>query len=133
VQRLAAGFGLQPRDRAAQREPSAATSTAARCAQLAAWAAQEAAHRSARDAELADLPQAPTGIGKTLGTLFPLLRAMPGQRLDKIAYLTLQEQRPHRGARRLGALARGFCRPFAAGAGTHRQGPGPAPHGPHFP
>ncbi|HEY9108456.1 MAG TPA: ATP-dependent DNA helicase, partial [Roseateles sp.] len=89
----------------------------ARCAQFEAWAAQEAAHRSARDADLSALPfplgdlrpgqrllaeavyrvaangrhllaQAPTGIGKTLGTLYPLLRAMPGQQLDKIGYMT---------------------------------------------
>ncbi|MDT9001849.1 ATP-dependent DNA helicase [Paucibacter sp. APW11] len=33
------------------------------------------------------LAQAPTGIGKTLGTLFPLLKAMPGQRLDKVFFL----------------------------------------------
>ncbi|MFG6458054.1 ATP-dependent DNA helicase [Roseateles sp. BYS96W] len=89
----------------------------ARCAQFEAWAAQEAAHRTARNEGLAALPfpkgelrpgqrllaeavyrvaangrhllaQAPTGIGKTLGTLYPLLRAMPGQQLDKIGYLT---------------------------------------------
>lgn len=89
----------------------------ARCQAFEAWAQQEAEHRSARDAGLAALPfpkgelrpgqrllaeavyrvaahgrcllaQAPTGIGKTLGTLYPLLRAMPGQQLDKIGYLT---------------------------------------------
>ena len=89
----------------------------ARCQAFTAWAVQEAAHRAARDAALTELPfppgefrpgqrtlaeavyraaangrcllaQAPTGIGKTLGTLYPLLRAMPGQRLDKIGYLT---------------------------------------------
>jgi DNA excision repair protein ERCC-2 len=89
----------------------------ARCRAFEAWAAQEAAHRTARDAALAALPfpkgemrpgqrqlaeavyraaasgrhllaQAPTGIGKTLGTLFPLLRAMPLQQLDKIGYMT---------------------------------------------
>jgi Rad3-related DNA helicase len=89
----------------------------ARCHRFLAWAQQEAAHRLARDAALASLPfppgafrpgqrglaeavyraavggrcllaQAPTGIGKTLGTLYPLLRAMLGQRLDKIAFLT---------------------------------------------
>ncbi|RZL38564.1 MAG: ATP-dependent DNA helicase, partial [Rubrivivax sp.] len=89
----------------------------ARCAQFEAWAAQEAAHRAARDAGLGALPfplgglrpgqrllaeavyraaasgrcllaQAPTGIGKTLGTLYPLLRAMPGRQLDKIGYMT---------------------------------------------
>jgi DNA excision repair protein ERCC-2 len=90
---------------------------AARCDAFTAWAAQEAEHRTARDAALTELPfppgdfrpgqrtlaeavyraavngrcllaQAPTGIGKTLGALFPMLRAMPGQRLDKIGYLT---------------------------------------------
>ena len=89
----------------------------ARCRRFAGWADQEAAHRAARDAALSALPfppgefrpgqralaeavyraavnarcllaQAPTGIGKTIGTLYPLLRAMPGQRLDKIGYLT---------------------------------------------
>ncbi|HAI35514.1 MAG TPA: ATP-dependent DNA helicase, partial [Alcanivorax sp.] len=71
------------------------------------WADQELAHRDARDHALADLAfpherfrpgqrdlaeavyksastgrclltEAPTGIGKTVGTLFPLLKAMPG-------------------------------------------------------
>ena len=93
------------------------TAFSARCERFLAWAQQEAAHRAARDAGLTELPfppaafragqrglaeavyraaaagrcllaQAPTGIGKTLGTLYPLLRAMPGQRLDKIGYLT---------------------------------------------
>lgn len=88
-----------------------------RAGRFAAWAAQEAAHRSARDAalqalafphagfrtgqrELAEavyraavrgrclLAQAPTGIGKTVGTLFPLLKAMPGQGLDKVFALS---------------------------------------------
>ncbi len=89
----------------------------ARCAAFASWAQQEAWHRAARDAALQALAfpaaafrlgqrglaeavyrtaasrrcllaQAPTGIGKTVGTLFPLLRAMPAQGIDKIAYLT---------------------------------------------
>ncbi|EHR71526.1 DNA helicase, Rad3 [Burkholderiales bacterium JOSHI_001] len=89
----------------------------ARCAAFQGWAQQEAAHRNARDAALQSLAfpqqayragqralaeavyrtaanrrcllaQAPTGIGKTVGTLFPLLRAMPRQGIDKIAYLT---------------------------------------------
>ncbi len=34
------------------------------------------------------MAQAPTGIGKTVGTLFPLLKAAPGQKLDKIFFLT---------------------------------------------
>ncbi|MEJ6001727.1 ATP-dependent DNA helicase [Paucibacter soli] len=33
------------------------------------------------------LAQAPTGIGKTLGTLFPLLKAAPAKALDKIFFL----------------------------------------------
>ena len=90
---------------------------AARCEAFLAWARQEATHRDARDAalkalafpqetfragqrDLAEavyrtaasgrclLAQAPTGIGKTIGTLFPLLRAMPAQGIDKVAYLT---------------------------------------------
>ncbi len=86
------------------------------CDRFLAWAAQETAHRSARDAALASLPfpyatfrtgqrqlaenvykaaisgrtllaQAPTGIGKTVGTLYPQLKAMPGQKLDKLYFL----------------------------------------------
>jgi len=34
------------------------------------------------------LAQAPTGIGKTLGSLFPMLKAWPAARLDKIFFLT---------------------------------------------
>ncbi len=34
------------------------------------------------------MAQATTGIGKTLGTLFPLLKAMPRQPLDKVLFLT---------------------------------------------
>jgi Rad3-related DNA helicase len=88
----------------------------AQCERFVAWAEQELAHRRARDAALAALPfpyerfrsgqrqlaegvyraaiggrtllaQAPTGIGKTLGTLYPQLKAMPGQRLDKLFFL----------------------------------------------
>ena len=86
------------------------------CERFLAWAAQESAHRIARDAALAALPfpyatfrtgqrqlaenvyraaisgrtllaQAPTGIGKTVGTLYPQLKAMPGQKLDKLFFL----------------------------------------------
>jgi DNA excision repair protein ERCC-2 len=85
------------------------------CQRFAAWADQELAHRAARDAALAAMrfphgsfragqrdlakavyragrdgacvmAQAPTGIGKTLGTLFPALKAAPG-RLDKVFFL----------------------------------------------
>jgi hypothetical protein len=33
------------------------------------------------------LAQAPTGIGKTVGTLFPVLKAAPKQELDKLFFL----------------------------------------------
>jgi DNA excision repair protein ERCC-2 len=87
------------------------------CTRFLRWAEQELAHRAARDAALAALQfpypefrhgqrllaegvyraardgrclmaQAPTGIGKTLGTLFPLLKACPTQQLDRIFFLT---------------------------------------------
>ncbi len=94
------------------------------CEAFLAWAAQELAHRARRDAALAALTfpqpefragqrllaesvyraaaqrrvllaQAPTGIGKTVGTVFPMLKACPTQRLDKVFFLT---------AKRSGAL-----------------------------
>ena len=34
------------------------------------------------------MAQAPTGIGKTLGTIFPMLKAMPDQGLDRLFFLT---------------------------------------------
>ncbi|WP_110664753.1 ATP-dependent DNA helicase [Salinicola halophilus] len=87
------------------------------CQAFLAWAQQELAHRRRRDEALKALAfpfagfregqrplaesvykavhtrrwlmlQAPTGIGKTLGTLFPMLKAMPGQPLDKLFFLT---------------------------------------------
>ncbi len=92
---------------------------AERCRRYRAWAEQEATHRCLRDAALARLvfpfadfrpgqralaeacykaaatrrvllAQAPTGIGKTLGTLFPLLKAMPRHGLDRLAFLTMK-------------------------------------------
>jgi Rad3-related DNA helicase len=86
------------------------------CGRFLAWADRQLAQRAARDAALQTLrfpfggfrlgqrplaeavykaatgarcllAQAPTGIGKTAGTLFPLLKAAPGQRLDKIFFL----------------------------------------------
>ncbi len=67
-----------------------------RCDAFLAWARQEAAHRAASGRCL--LAQPPTGIGKTVGTLFPMLRAMPLHGIDKLAYLTCK------GAGRLPAL-----------------------------
>ena len=81
------------------------------------WANQERAHRAKRDAGLADLAfpfptfhagqrrlaeatyrvgrdggwlmaQAPTGIGKTVGTLFPLLKACARGQIDRVFFLT---------------------------------------------
>ncbi len=77
---------------------------------------RELAHRDARDASLSTLSfphaafhegqrklaegvyravksgrclmaQAPTGIGKTIGTIFPVLKAMPAERIDKLFFL----------------------------------------------
>lgn len=88
----------------------------AQCQRFIAWAEQQVAHRAARDAALTTLAfpfgdfrtgqrplaeavykaavagrcllaQAPTGIGKTIGTLFPLLKAAPAQRIDKVFFL----------------------------------------------
>jgi DNA excision repair protein ERCC-2 len=87
------------------------------CERFLRWAEQEMAHRTARDEALTVLQfpygefrhgqrllaegvyraardgrclmaQAPTGIGKTLGTLFPLLKACPTQALDRVFFLT---------------------------------------------
>ncbi|MCM2318389.1 MAG: ATP-dependent DNA helicase [Pseudomonas sp.] len=90
---------------------------ALQCGRFVAWAQQEEAHREARDASLERLTfpypqfrrgqrqlaeavyraardghtlmaQATTGIGKTLATLFPQLKAFPGQKLDRLFFLT---------------------------------------------
>lgn len=87
------------------------------CGCFLAWAQKEMAHRAARNAALGGLrfpypgfrsgqrplaeavytsagtarpllAQAPTGIGKTVGTLFPMLKACPAKRLDKVFFLT---------------------------------------------
>ena len=87
------------------------------CALFLDWARQEMQHRAARNAgaqslafphvdfrtgqrDLAEsvykavttgrclMAQAPTGIGKTIGTIFPLLKALAPQQLDKLFFLT---------------------------------------------
>ncbi len=87
------------------------------CARFLAWAQTELMHRATRNAalqalEFPQLPfrpgqrdlaggvyracvqshtllvQAPTGIGKTIGTVFPALRAMPERGIDKLFFLT---------------------------------------------
>ena len=87
------------------------------CARFIDWADLELGHRDRRDAALTTLAfphpdfragqhdlaksvynaarggrcllaQAPTGIGKTMATLFPMLKACPGQAIDKVFFLT---------------------------------------------
>jgi Rad3-related DNA helicase len=87
------------------------------CSIFLKWAQQEMAHRAERNRLLTDLKfphagfrtgqrvlaetvykavstgrclmaQAPTGIGKTIGTVFPMLKAAPTQQLDKVFFLT---------------------------------------------
>ncbi len=87
------------------------------CALFLGWAQQEMQHREARNtaAQALGFPhaefrtgqrtlaetvyksvstgrclmaQAPTGIGKTIGTIFPLLKALAPQQLDKLFFLT---------------------------------------------
>ncbi len=87
------------------------------CVPFLAWARHEVAHRARRDAALAQrafpqlpfragqrdlaaavykacvtsqplLAQAPTGIGKTMATVYPALRAMPERGSDKLFFLT---------------------------------------------
>jgi len=87
------------------------------CGRFLGWARQETAHRAGRDAALEKLEfpqkpfrqgqrelagavyracvqsrcllvQAPTGIGKTIGTIYPALRAVPVRRIDKVFFLT---------------------------------------------
>jgi Rad3-related DNA helicase len=121
----------------------------AQCERFLAWARQEVEHRAARDTALATLPfpyasfragqrqlaegvyraaisgrtllaQAPTGIGKTLGTLYPLLKAMPRERLDKLYFLAAKT--PGR------ALALEALHTICGGAGMPGSGPaGPDP------
>ncbi|MEY4564701.1 MAG: hypothetical protein RLZZ618_3978 [Pseudomonadota bacterium] len=86
------------------------------CSRFLAWSQQESAHRLQRNEALTALvflhpdfrpgqrelaeavyrgarsgrcvvAQAPTGIGKTVGTLFPLLKSAPGEQLDKVFFL----------------------------------------------
>jgi DNA excision repair protein ERCC-2 len=87
------------------------------CALFLGWARQEMQHREARNTAAQTLvfphadfrpgqralaesvykavstgrclmAQAPTGIGKTIGTIFPLLKALAPQQLDKVFFLT---------------------------------------------
>jgi len=104
------------------------------CERFLGWARQELAHRTARDSMLHALVfphasfrpgqrelaaavyrsavnrrclmvQAPTGIGKTMGSLFPLLKAWPGQQLDKVLFLTAKSSGRQLALDALSALA----------------------------
>lgn len=97
---------------------------AALCERFICWAEQEVAHRRGRDRglealrfphpdfrtgqrELAEavyraardggclMAQATTGIGKTLGTIFPQLKAFPGRQLDRLFFLTAKTTGRH--------------------------------------
>jgi DNA excision repair protein ERCC-2 len=109
---------------------------ASACEVFQAWAQREAEHRRARDAAFASLrfahtefregqrelarqafhavrrgrrlmAQAPTGIGKTVGMLFPVLKAAPEAGLDKIFYLTAKTSGRALAVSALARLARG--------------------------
>src|SRR5690606_28475649 len=97
--------------------PALASTFATLCAHFATWAEQEMQHRLARDGRLRELAfpfksfragqrplavsvhracrdgkqfmvQAPTGLGKPIGTLFPTFKAMPDSGVDRVFYLT---------------------------------------------
>jgi Rad3-related DNA helicase len=113
----------------------------AHCGRFLAWALGELAHRDKRDRYLAALRfphaglrtgqrqmaeavyraaragrtvmiQAPTGIGKTLGTLFPLLKAAPRQKLDKLFFLVAKTSGRGLALHALGQLAAGAAAPL---------------------
>ncbi len=117
----------------------------AQCERFQAWAEQELAHRAARDRALGQLRfphgsfrhgqralaeavykttvagrcllvQAPTGIGKTVGTLFPVLKAWPAQGLDKLFFLTAKTPGRAPALQALRTLARAPAEAGSAGA-----------------
>lgn len=61
------------------------------------------------------MAQAPTGIGKTLGTIFPMLKASTGQGLDKLFFLTAKGTGHALALQALDAVGR------ALGASAHGQ------------
>lgn len=96
----------------------------AACTQFSSWAASETSRKAARNADLLALQfphasfhagqrllaeavykaaargdcvlaQASTGIGKTVGTLFPMLKALGAGKLDKIFYLSAKTTGRH--------------------------------------
>ena len=103
------------------------------CGSYSHWAQQERGHRARRDAYLSSmafphkgyrsgqrelavavfraasagnslLVEAPTGIGKSIATLFPMLKAMPLRKLDKVYFLSAKSS-----GRRLATDALAMC------------------------
>ena len=103
------------------------------CGSYSHWAQQERGHRARRDAYLSSmafphegyrsgqrelavavfraasagnslLVEAPTGIGKSIATLFPILKAMPLRKLDKVYFLSAKSS-----GRRLATDALAMC------------------------
>jgi len=120
------------------------------CGLFLQWAEQEMAHRARRDAalkamrfphaefrpgqrQLAEamykastrgcclLAQAPTGIGKTVGSLFPLLKASAEHQLDKVFFLAAKTSGRQ--------MALDAIRMIRDGAAPAQQGDGDAPSG----
>ncbi|MBA3479352.1 MAG: ATP-dependent DNA helicase [Lautropia sp.] len=117
------------------------------CSRFLQWARQEMAHRERRDVGLQALAfahpqfrpgqrtlaeavyraalkgrclmaQAPTGIGKTIGTLFPMLKACPTGRLDKVFYLAAKASGRKLALDALGSISAMAPRqPVSAGGG----------------
>ncbi|MCG5077398.1 ATP-dependent DNA helicase [Paraburkholderia tagetis] len=104
------------------------------CTRFVAWAEQESTHRAARDVALAALrlphatfragqrdlaeavwraatqgrcllAEAPTGIGKTIGTLFPQLKACARAGIDKVLFLSAKSSGRQLAIDALSALA----------------------------
>jgi DNA excision repair protein ERCC-2 len=111
-----------------------------RCEAFSDWAHSEIEHRALRDEALRRLEwpfdgfragqrelaaavwracrdgrmlraQAPTGIGKTLGTIFPALRAMPDAGTDRLIFLSARGTGRQTTVAALRPLARRFARP----------------------
>ena len=127
------------------------------CERFLAWADQELSHRLVRDAALDALAfphasfrpgqrelagavyktavagqcliaQATTGIGKTIGTVFPLLKAMPRQRLDKLFFLAAKTPGRKLALDALALLkdsARGLAKPASPALPTPKPSPLP--------
>ena len=111
------------------------------CRRFSGWARRERQHRRRRDRFLTALPfphaglrlgqrqlaeavyraamggralliQAPTGIGKTIGTLFPLLKALPTKAMDKVFFLTAKTPAQRTAMQALEGLLSADARPL---------------------